>query len=206
MQLDPNFRWFKLKAIDNKLKECYYIFRGITTKELRIAGTKSDKFAAEEYILSCSVLGEYDWENMLAGVTNTLLAEIYKISGLTEESLTFTIAADWISSETGALEAAAVSMISGLTLEQLDNCCPTNYAKYLLMGKYQFENMYKIPIEEAFGINTGSSRTSTSETVIAQDALGRDVAKQSRTTFEWKQGQTIEIAPQPGEIILDPEF
>jgi len=148
--LDPRYRWYKINLKDEKFQPCTYYFRGATSKELRIAGSKETTFEAETFILSKVVLPTKDWLEMLGGVAMKLLQEIYKYSGLTEEQITFQEAVNWIQSENGAMEAAAVAMIPSCTPDVLENCDPFHYAKFLIMGKFQFESMYGVPVEQAF--------------------------------------------------------
>lgn len=149
--LQPNHRWFKIKLKDSTGKIVDFYFRGVTSNELRVAGTKEDLFASESYILSCCVLSNEDWETTaFVGTAKILLNEIYKISGLTDEDLPMKEAARWISDERGSAEAVAITMIPSLDLQTLQNCNQFDYAKYLLVGKLMFESLYNIPVEQAF--------------------------------------------------------
>ncbi len=148
--LDNRYRWYRITLKDENLQPCEYTFRGVTAKELRIAGTKPDRFGAEQYLVEQAVTNKKDWLNMLAGVVAKLLKEIYRVSGLDDEGLTFAEAVNWIQSETGALEACAIAMIPSCTPDLLENADPFHYAKYLVMGKFQFESMYGRPVEECF--------------------------------------------------------
>jgi hypothetical protein len=141
---DTHFRRFRLRIGDK-----VYTYRGLTQQEIKTASSKKSG-EAELYILNRCVEGDHDWENTLAGITERLLSEIYKISGLTDEQVTIKEAVEWITSETGGAEAMAISVIHGLTLETLHNCCPFTYAKYLILGKYLFETLYGIPAEQVF--------------------------------------------------------
>lgn len=188
--LDSKFRWYKIRLKDENLKPLDYYFRGVTTKELRVAGTKESTFEGEQYLLSKAVLPEKDWNTMPAGVAAKLLQEIYKFSGLTEEGITFGEALNWMQSENGALEAAAVAMIPSCTPDLLENCDPFIYAKYLIMGKFQFETMYGIPVEQAFlpkdnphaeGIDT------TPRPGPAANPGPGEVGHQIEDQFEWKR-------------------
>jgi hypothetical protein len=147
---DNRYRWYRISLKDENLKPCVYTFRGATMKELRIAGTKPDKFEAEHYLLNKLVYPQKDWPTMLAGVVNKLLGEIYRYSGLSEEGLTFSEAVNWLQSDNGSLEAAAVAMIPSCSPDLLENADPFQYAKLLVMGKFMFETIYGIPVEQAF--------------------------------------------------------
>lgn len=148
--LDSRYRWYRIKLKDENLQYCDFYFRGATAKELRIAGSKETTFDAETYLLSSLVLPKKDWITMVGGTATKLLNEIYRFSGLTEEQITFTEAVNWIQSENGALEAAAISMIPSCTPDILENADPFQYAKFLMMGKFSFESMYGVPVEQAF--------------------------------------------------------
>lgn len=150
MELDPKYRWYKIVLKDENFQPCTYTFRGVTAKELRVAGTKATTHEGEQYLLSKVVYPQKNWDTMLAGVCNKLLQEIYKYSGINEEGLTFVEAVNWIQSENGAMEAAAIAMIPSCTPDVLENCDAFQYAKFLIMGKFQFESMYGIPVEQAF--------------------------------------------------------
>lgn len=148
--LDHRYRWYKIELTDEFLKPCTYYFRGLTVRELRISGSKLTTFDAESYILETLVLPQKPWDTMVAGTPLKILKEIYKYSGLTEEGLNFAEAIDWIHSEQGAMEAAAVVMIPSCTPNELETCDPFHYAKYLTVAKLQFESLYGRSIEEAF--------------------------------------------------------
>lgn len=190
--LDPRYRWYSIKLKDENLKECIYYFRGITSKELRVAGTKPTTFEAETYLLNQVVVPEKDWLTMLGGVAMKLLKEIYKYSGLNEEQLTFDEAVNWIQSENGCMEAAAIAMIPSCTPDVLENCDPFQYAKFLIMGKFQFETMYGIPVEQAFlpadqrpQENNGID-TTPRPGVPAMPGPGERIM-QTEAAFEWKK-------------------
>jgi hypothetical protein len=193
MDLSPNFRWYKVKLKDSNLKLVDFLFRGVTTKELRIAGLKPDKFSAENYILSRAVANPTDWEIALAGTSNKLLFEIYRVSGLDEEGLTFKEALDWLQSENGALEAAAVAMLPGVTLDLLENCDPFHYAKYLFMGKFQFENMSGIPVEQAFLGQPAEGQPNVSKVQADRAHLKSGERGFDIEQFSWKKGQPLDI-------------
>jgi hypothetical protein len=150
-QLDRKFRWFtvKLKGPDSK-SLVPYTFRGLTQGELVAAGTKPDKDSAEDYILKTCVV---DWnaENQLSGTTLFLLEKIKNISGLDDEGKPFNEAVDWMTSDDGKFEALAIALIPNCSPEVLRNCDPSDRAKYLLIGKVQYETMYGRPVGEAFG-------------------------------------------------------
>lgn len=190
MKLDPKYRWYTIKLKDEFLKPCSYTFRGLTTRELRISGTKETKYEAEHFILTQVVTEQKDWNTMPAGVCLKLLKEIYRLTGIDDEGLTFKEAMNWIQSETGSLEAAAIAMIPSCTPEVLENCDPFHYAKFLVMGKFQFETMYGIPVEQAFmgappsgGIDPNPKRGP--EVRPGPGEVGYQVENQ----FEWHKGK-----------------
>lgn len=189
--LDPKYRWYRIVLKDEKLKPCEYTFRGLTAKELRIAGTKPGKYEAEQYLLTQVVTPNKDWDNMLSGVVAKLLKEIYRLSGLDEEGLTFAEAVNWIQSETGSLEAAAIAMIPSCTPDVLENADPFHYAKYLVMGKFQFEGMYGIPVEQAFvqGRQPSNPIDTTPKPGPAVMPGPGEVGQQVQDSFTWKRSK-----------------
>lgn len=192
MNLDSRYRWYKITLKDEKLNPCDYYFRGVTSRELRIAGSKETTFEAETYFLDQAVLPKKNWEIMLGGVAMKLLQEIYRYSGLNEEEYTFQEAINWIQSENGAMEAAAIAMIPSCTPDVLENCDPFQYAKYLLMGKFQFESMYGIPVEQAFLPNAGGKDNyiDTSPKPGAPTLPGPgEIGHQIENSFEWKRSR-----------------
>jgi hypothetical protein len=192
MQLDPRYRWYRVRLKDEFLQPCDYYFRGVTAKELRIAGSKETTFEAETYLLEQTVLPRKDWNSMLGGVAMKLLQEIYRFSGLSEEQVTFQEAINWIQSENGAMEAAAVAMIPSCTPDVLENCDPFIYAKFLMMGKFQFESMYGIPVEQAFlpadkqpQVNNGFDPTPRPGPAVMPGP--GEVGQQIENQFEWRR-------------------
>ncbi len=189
MNLDPRYRWYRIQLKDENLKPCTYTFRGVTIGELRKAGTKPSKFDAEQYILETVVFPNKDWNNMLAGVCAKLLREIYKYSGIDDEGRTFGEAIAWIQSENGNLEAAAIAMIPSCTPDVLENCDPFHYAKFLIMGKFQFETMTGIPVEQAFsmGQQPANGIDPTPQPGPAVLPGPGEVGYQVENAFEWKR-------------------
>lgn len=197
MELDPRYRWYKvsLPVVQEKNKKHVvgkkdFYFRGLTCREIRIAGYKPDKYQAEDYVLSTCVLDPpNNWDYQLAYTTLQLIKEIYKCSGIDDEAVTFTEAYGWISDEVGLLEAIAVAMIPSVTLELLENCDPFNYAKYLAIAKFQFETMYGIPIQDAFKTGEEGDRAQESH-LTTRDQITRDQRSAvDVTSFSWKKGQ-----------------
>jgi hypothetical protein len=147
--LDRSFRWYKVRLLDSKTYlPTDYIFRGPTSNELSIASTRKTPFDIENFILSSCVLGDHDWNTALAGVSKTLL-ELILSKSLSSEG-PFTEALEWFTTEKGCFEAAAVSMIPGLDHAKLRNSDPSDYAKYILTGKFLFETLYGMPVMQAF--------------------------------------------------------
>lgn len=188
MELDSRYRWYKIRLKDENLNPCDYYFRGVTSKELRLAGTKPSTFEAETFILQKVVLPQKNWETMLGGVSMKLLSLIYRYSGLTEDQLTFKEAQDWIQSENGAMEALAVAMIPSCTPELLENADPFHYAKFLMMGKLQFESMYGIPVEQAFLPREPDNRIDPTPNPGTPVMPGPgEVGRQVEDSFTWKR-------------------
>lgn len=148
--LDKRYRWYKVELINEWGKPQTYVFRGVTAGELRRSGAFASETESETFLLNQCVLPESDWSNGLAGVSRILLEKIYRVSGLDGTSYPFEEALHWLKTDSGALEAAAVSMISGLTLEHLESADPAARAKYLAMGKFMFETLYGVSVFEAF--------------------------------------------------------
>jgi len=159
------YKYYKIVLLDSKLRTPKdYVFRGLTAAELRRAGLKASTYEAENYILETCVQGEENWETALCGVVQKLLKEIYRISGVDAEGSIYNDAIEWIQSETGSLEAVAVALVPGLTLEHLHNCDPFYYCRYLTLGKFQFESLYAIPISEAFKLQENTPQTGVGTT------------------------------------------
>ena len=149
--LDRRYRWFKIQLLNSRRKLVPYIFRGLTREEIRIAGTKPGQNEADTYALSVCVKGRRNWDAELFGVTKKLLDEIYRISGITEEALTFKEAVSWMETPEGLIEAGAVGFVAGCSLRELYTCDPSDYAKYVVLGKFLFQSMTGKKIDELFG-------------------------------------------------------
>lgn len=159
MELSRKYRWYKIELLDKDRKPSIFIFRGMTADEIRIAGTKKDGSSAEDYVLESCVLDVGPVGEMLGGSSRTLLENIYKVSGLTEEASPIAEALEWIQSDEGTAEALAVSMIAGLTVEILRTCDPHDRAKYLILGKFMFESIYGVEAKDAsFSGNKGTQK------------------------------------------------
>lgn len=148
--LDKRYRWYKVELIDGWGKPQTYVFRGVTAGELRRAGAYASETESETFILNQCVLPEMDWSTGPAGVSRIILQKIYRVSGLDGDESPFEEAVHWLQTDSGALEAAAVSMISGLTLEHLELADPAHRAKYLAVGKFMFETLYGVSVFDAF--------------------------------------------------------
>lgn len=198
MDLDRKFRWYRIKLGPPKSKK-YYYFRGLTANELRIAGTKPSKFEAENYILDTCVQNiKRPVIEEFGGVASKLLMEIYRVSGLDETGETFQEAVSWMMSPEGRVEAIAVSMIPSLTLQELRNCDPHDYAKYLLLAKFQFENTTGMTVEEAFGVNANGITETPESPVGFGQMIPPEPVNVSPTNpstrvveggFTWRRGQ-----------------
>jgi hypothetical protein len=149
--LDRAYRWFRIKLSDGEGGKQWYYFRGLTSNELRIAGTRPDVHAAENFILSTVVLPKVDWDTFTKpGVPQRLIDEINNVSGLTDAGIPQEDAVAWITSEEGGMEALAVSMITGLSLKELRNADVFDYWRYLIIGKHMYENIYGRRAQETF--------------------------------------------------------
>lgn len=147
--LDRKYRWYAITLLGKDFRPEKFVFRGLTSAELRIGGTKDTELEAENFFLYTVVLGERDWDQMPAGTSRVLLEQIYHYSGVTSD-LIWEEGIAWLLSQEGSLEACTVSMIPGLDLEKLRSADPFDKAKYLLIGKYMFETLYKVPVSQAF--------------------------------------------------------
>lgn len=150
MQLDRRYRWFKANLLGPDRTRKDYIFRGMTSGELTIAGSKSGEFEAESFILSQCVLN-YEEDKEWAGTAKALYDLIINISGIDSEARTLQEAQRWMHHEEGKYEAVAISMIPSCTPEIMRNCDPSDRAKYLLLGKFMFTSIYGKEVEELFG-------------------------------------------------------
>lgn len=148
--MDPRYRWFQI-VFHSKYgaPDLVFHFRGFTVAELRRAGGRPTAFEAEVFLLQQCV-AEFDLDSVEHSVSERLLQEIYHVSGWNEHGAPYRAAHEWIQDETGSLEAAAICMIPGLTLQELDTCDPHDRAKYLIMGKWLFETLYPTTVEQAF--------------------------------------------------------
>lgn len=161
MNLDRKYRWYRarLKGPDFELQD--YVFRGLTADERRKLGELPDTADWERYILERCVLGDRDWSRELVGTAKSVLLNIYRHSGMVEEvySLTGEIednrplleALKWIEHDEGKMEALAVAMVPGLTVDMIRHADEYDRLRYLIIGKFVYETLYGRPAEEAFG-------------------------------------------------------
>jgi hypothetical protein len=189
MDLDPKFRWFKVKlgGPDQQPKE--YFFRSMTVNEQRNATAKKDPLKQEEYILLQCVQPKCDWSVELLGTSKKLVEEISRISGLLEgKNPPFDEAVEWMNSVDGKIEAVAISMVAGLNLDILHNCDRYDYAKWLLTGKFMYESIFGRSIAELVEpapeqpANANPFKENRTVTPISPD--GRRMVE--TTSFEWK--------------------
>jgi len=150
MNLDRRYRWFKVNLLGPNRERKDYVFRGMTSGELTIAGSKEGEFEAESFILSQCVVN-YNEDIEWAGTSKTLYDLIMNISGLDEDCRTLREAQKWMHHEEGKYEAVAISMIPSCTPEIMRNCDPSDRAKYLLLGKFMFTSIYGKEVDELFG-------------------------------------------------------
>lgn len=162
--LDPKYRWYKVVLSDLRLQPREYIFRGLTGHEERVMMDKPDvsdqifevggmptvASPRHLYALERCVVGDHDWSVVPFGTYDVLWRAIYRVSGRTKDHSPVSEALKWLSEAHGILEAAAMAMIPGLTLTELNTCDPADRAKYLLVGKIMFEALYDTPVTEAF--------------------------------------------------------
>ncbi len=147
-ELDRNFRWFDVTLKGPDMQPKKYVFRGLTQGEQLAVASKATQYEAEEYILS-SCVADYS-SNELQGTCLRLLELIHLRSGSDPERYIITETSNWLTHEDGLYEAAAISVLSGITPTYLRNCDPTDRMKCLLLGKIVFENMTGKTVEESF--------------------------------------------------------
>lgn len=147
--LDPRYRWYRL-TLTILNRQHSWVFRGATVRDMRRCGHNRTEHESETFLLEQCVLPQQDWEHGLAGVSRILLEKIARATGLDGEEYPFQEAATWLGTESGALEAVAVSMISGLTFEHLDTADPAYRARYLAVGKFMFESLYNVSVFDVF--------------------------------------------------------
>lgn len=191
MSLDPRYNWFSVKLVRPPKKTPQeYVFRGLTAKEIQVIAKLPTFFDAQKYALQTCVIYDGDWDKNYGWVCQTLSDKIWEFSGLTEGAKPYREAVEWIQHDVGKMEANAIAMIPGLTLEILENADPRNYAKYLLIGKHQFESLYNIPLEQAYanGQQEGEvAQVRHLSSPVEKGQVGTQVAE-----FSWKKGQFID--------------
>lgn len=165
-----NLRRYKVKIRGRE-----FVVRGLTKGERRKLETKKTKESRNRYILETCVEGDIDWdqiEESSPGLIVSLLLQIIKFSGMSEDSTAFSEALEWIETPEGRAEALAIATVNGLTLETLYNCDPHDYAKYLVMGKFFLEALYGIPANQFLGLT--DSEEDTQSNMPPQPVVGPD--------------------------------
>lgn len=162
MNLDRQYRWYKINLRGANCKYRDYYFRGATAGEVKVAGAFETATEAEDFLLKNTVLHLEDPQAELAYTMERLYAEICKRSALlTEDNLPFQDALNFLKSDIGKIESAAVITVPSLDLCKLHNADPTHYSVYLLLGRYLFESLYGVPVEQAFQLDSPTDATST---------------------------------------------
>jgi len=190
--VDPRYRWFCITfRAKTGNKTASFVFRGFTGAESRRAGGQHTAFDSEVFLLKCCV-PNIDLDAVEYNICSRLLKEIYHVSGWNEHGAPYKLAAEWIQDETGSLEAAAVCMIPGLTLQELDTCDPQDKAKYLIMGKWLFESLYQCKVEEAFSGKKEPKKGGTIQAVKPKLPENHQVVE----SFDWdSQSRTGNVLP-----------
>lgn len=150
--LDPKYRWFsiKLKVRGNVFSD--FVYRGLTRREQRKLASITDESKSEDFILKSALAKGQEYDELPAGSYKKLVQLITSISGLTNDDAPkpFTEAMEWLDTDLGSLEAAAITVIPGCTLEALDTMDNTYYWKYLLVAQILFKSTYQIDPATAF--------------------------------------------------------
>jgi len=145
--LDKRYRWYSVALKKNKATVSF-IIRGLTRAEQRKKEIKKD---AETYVLNCCVVGKHNWDTEYYGICNSLLNNIYELSGITESAKPFKEAVSWIESPERIIELFSVAFVAGCSFDILDNCDPVDYAKYCVAGRFIFQLMTGKKIDDLIG-------------------------------------------------------
>lgn len=200
---DPKYRWWKVELLgpDWKLQPIY--FRSLTAGEGR-QQQRLPPEKAEVFILKHAVYGgeSIDWDRFPGGASRTLLQCIYGKSGMgeDEDGSVWDQALNWLKTDFGKLEAVAVTMIPGLTFEVLENCDSLHYAKYLFIGKHNFETMYNIPVSEAFNFEPQTKPAEVRRPAQTVPPRPGEVVWNTEEEYSWRAGQPITIDPDAVDL------
>lgn len=148
--LDSRYRWFvaNLKVKGNETNT--FTYRALTRKEQKKLSSIKDEEKCETFVLKTCVQSNINLEEIPVGTHRKLIQLITKVSGLDEENLPFKEAKEWIESDLGCIEAAALATIPGCSLEALDNMDISYYFKYLIEAQVLFKSIYQIDPKAAF--------------------------------------------------------
>jgi hypothetical protein len=200
--LDPRYRWFGIVLPGQRLEPKVFVFRGLNRKEHRVACSRETQLEREDYILSCCVVGDHDWDSVVVGTYRKILTMISKISGLDEEELPFKEAIAWLYDDLGAYEAAAVAMVSNLDIQTLETCDPSHHAKYLAIGKFLFESLYKRDVRDAFKPQADTSPGPVLQTGNVGPPTSNGPERQESARFEWVRSKNADPnAPRAPDVI-----
>lgn len=189
--LDDRYRWFRVFLLDSETYQLTdYVFRGMTAHEIRTSNNKENLFERESYVLRRCVVNQVDWDTALAGMASTLLGLIYHYSGTDDAAITVKKAVEWVQTDAGMLEALALVTIPGLDMYKLKTCDPSDYAKYLIVGKEMFEILYQGRVQEPQSggqlVDTwGPGRTSVSQNLPTKPGEIGTVSE----GFAWSKGR-----------------
>ena len=147
---DPKYRWFSVKLRTKGNTTESFVYRALTRKEQKKLAKMVDEDKCEMFLLNTCVLNKCDFLDLPAGTYKKLLQLITNESGMDDDSKPFFEAKEWIESELGCLEAAAVATLPCCSLEMLDNSDMSYYWKYLLVAQVIFTAVFRIDPSKAF--------------------------------------------------------
>jgi hypothetical protein len=141
-------RTYRVRVADEE-----FTIRGLTRAEYleTIRRFGHNELLLQNYICGIATLTpiNYNWDQSLAGVADSIAKAIWNVSGLSAQSDGFLQsfikeANEWLESEEGKLEAIALATIPGLDLETLHHCDPPDRIKYLWLGQFNCQLFYGI--------------------------------------------------------------
>ncbi len=159
--------------------------------EQRIAESIENHYNRDDFILRACVKNRIKWQDVPSGASLRLVSEIMRVTGRTQEAITYQAADRWIASEMGALEAACLTVLPCVNLQTLAMCDPHEHAQYLMVGKMLFEQLYKATPWQVFGTegvstNKGQGILDKTPQVVEMSPQGVPT-KIAEETFSWSK-------------------